>query len=213
MREFWSLIGPRNGARRALGETCDRCPIVRARPFRHSCREPRGQGSDRSRRGAAGRARTAGRVPTAYRRSRRARQVWCDAENVDWRTGTAISFQIKALNPEKLSVSFFDRNRVVYTTWIELQGGVWQPVRILFNELHPNPYFQPPDAKTGAPSRPQRNQGHRLRTTQSGGRSADSRQVRPLKIGRIGKSPRRRQTECVVADGPFGRSTPSGARS
>jgi Carbohydrate binding domain (family 11) len=79
------------------------------------------------------------------------RDVWCDAENADRTTASAISFQVKPLNPERLSVSFFDRNRVVYTTWIDLQGGVWQPVRILFNELHPNPYFQPPGAKIGAP--------------------------------------------------------------
>ncbi|MET0794375.1 MAG: carbohydrate binding domain-containing protein [Polyangiaceae bacterium] len=79
------------------------------------------------------------------------RDVWCDAEVRDWSTGSAISFQIKPAGPEKLSVSFFDRNRVVYTTWSVLEGGVWQPVRVEFAQLRPNPYFQPPDAKTGAP--------------------------------------------------------------
>jgi hypothetical protein len=39
----------------------------------------------------------------------------------------------------------------VYTTWTELAGGVWQPVTIPFDQLRPNPYFQPPNAKTGAP--------------------------------------------------------------
>jgi hypothetical protein len=48
-----------------------------------------------------------------------------------------------------LSVSFLDRNRVAYTTWLELQGGTWQPVRVSFDEIRPNPYFQPPDARTG----------------------------------------------------------------
>lgn len=48
-------------------------------------------------------------------------------------------------------MSFFDRNRVVYTTWVDLHGGVWQPVRVVFADLRPNPYFQPPDAETGAP--------------------------------------------------------------
>jgi hypothetical protein len=28
---------------------------------------------------------------------------------------------------------------------------VWQQVRIPFEEIRPNPFFQPPDAKTGAP--------------------------------------------------------------
>ena len=30
-------------------------------------------------------------------------------------------------------------------------GGVWQPVLIRFDEIRPNPYFQPPDANTGLP--------------------------------------------------------------
>lgn len=51
----------------------------------------------------------------------------------------------------KLSLSFIDRNRVAYTAWRELKGGVWQLVRIPFDEIRPNPFFQPPDAKTGAP--------------------------------------------------------------
>jgi hypothetical protein len=51
----------------------------------------------------------------------------------------------------RLSVSFFDRNRVVYTSWADLKEGVWQPVRIAFDDLKPNPYFQPPGAKLGGP--------------------------------------------------------------
>ena len=79
------------------------------------------------------------------------RDVWCDAETTDWTAGRAISFRIKPAAPVKLSLSFLDRNRVAYTTWIELQGGAWQPVSISFDEMRPNPYFQPPDAKTGLP--------------------------------------------------------------
>jgi hypothetical protein len=79
------------------------------------------------------------------------RDVWCEAEHHDWSAGRAISFRIKPDHAVKLSVSFFDRNRVAYTAWAELQGGVWQPVQISFDQLRPNPYFQPPDAKTGAP--------------------------------------------------------------
>jgi hypothetical protein len=31
------------------------------------------------------------------------------------------------------------------------QAGVWQTLRISLGEIRPNPYFQPPNAKTGAP--------------------------------------------------------------
>jgi hypothetical protein len=40
---------------------------------------------------------------------------------------------------------------VLLVEYQDLQGGVWQTVRISFAEIRPNPYFQPPDAKTGAP--------------------------------------------------------------
>jgi len=79
------------------------------------------------------------------------RDVRCDAENRNWSGGRAISFQIKPAHALRLSVSFFDRNRVVYTSWVDLKEGVWQPVRIAFDDMKPNPYFQPPDAKLGGP--------------------------------------------------------------
>ena len=79
-----------------------------------------------------------------------ARDVWCDAENRDWTGSTGITFQIKPSDTEKLSVSFFDRNRVAYTTWVVLHGSSWQPVRVRFDALRPNPHFQPPDAKAGS---------------------------------------------------------------
>jgi hypothetical protein len=31
-----------------------------------------------------------------------------------------------------------------------VEGGVWQPVRVEFADIRPNPYFQPPDAQTGS---------------------------------------------------------------
>ena len=80
-----------------------------------------------------------------------ARDVRCDAEDQNWTAGRAISFQVKPANPLRLSVSFLDRNGVAHTAWTNLQGGVWQAVRIPFAEIRPNPYFQPPGAKTGAP--------------------------------------------------------------
>jgi hypothetical protein len=79
------------------------------------------------------------------------RDVQCDAENQDWTGGRAISFHIKPAHSVRLSLSFVDRNRVAYTSWTDLTGGVWQLVRIPFNEIRPNPYFQPPNANTGAP--------------------------------------------------------------
>jgi hypothetical protein len=79
------------------------------------------------------------------------RDVRCEAEDQDWTIGRAISFQVKPAAPLRLSVSFLDRNSVAYTAWTDLQGGVWQAVRIPFADIRPNPYFQPPGAKTGAP--------------------------------------------------------------
>jgi hypothetical protein len=79
------------------------------------------------------------------------RDVHCAAEHQDWRGGGAIAFQIKASHPTRLSLSFLDRNRVAYTAWTELKGDVWELVRIPFDEIRPNPFFQPPGANTGAP--------------------------------------------------------------
>jgi len=79
------------------------------------------------------------------------RDVWCDAENTDWSAGKAISFQIKADHPMRLSMSFIDRNGVAYTSWVDVAGNTWQPARIAFDAIRPNPYFQPPGAKKGAP--------------------------------------------------------------
>jgi hypothetical protein len=79
------------------------------------------------------------------------RDVQCEAENRNWSSGRAVSFHVKPGHALRLSVSFFDRNRVVYTSWADLKEGVWQPVRFAFAEMKPNPYFQPPDAKQGSP--------------------------------------------------------------
>jgi hypothetical protein len=79
------------------------------------------------------------------------RDVWCIAENQDWSAGRAIAFHVKPARALRMSLSFMDRNRVAYTTWKDLIGGEWQEVRIAFDEIRPNPYFQPPDAKKDAP--------------------------------------------------------------
>ncbi len=80
------------------------------------------------------------------------RDVWCQVEHTDWTPGSAISFQAKAEHAVKVSVSFLDRNRVAYTYWTDLRGGgAWQTVRVPFDQIRPNPYFQPPGANTGAP--------------------------------------------------------------
>jgi hypothetical protein len=78
------------------------------------------------------------------------RDVQCDAEHRDWTGGQAISFHVKPAHALRLSVSFFDRNRVVYTSWADLKEGAWQAVRFAFADMKPNPYFQPPDAKQGS---------------------------------------------------------------
>ena len=80
-----------------------------------------------------------------------ARDVQCTAENRNWSAGRAIAFQIKPDHAMTFSLSFFDGNRVAYTAWRELKGGVWQRIRVPFDEIQPNPYFQRADAKTGAP--------------------------------------------------------------
>lgn len=78
------------------------------------------------------------------------RDVQCEAENRNWSSGRAVSFHVKPAHALRLSVSFLDRNRVVYTLWADLKEGVWQPVRFAFAEMKPNPYFQPPGAKQGS---------------------------------------------------------------
>jgi len=80
-----------------------------------------------------------------------ARDVWCEAEHVDWSAGHALAFQAKPDHAMRISVSFMDRNRVAYTSWSELRAGEWQTVRIAFAQIKPNPYFQPPGAQPGAP--------------------------------------------------------------
>jgi len=79
------------------------------------------------------------------------RDVQCAAQHQDWTSGRAILFQIKPAHSVKLSLSFLDRNRVAYTAWRELKGGVWQWVRISFDEIRPNPFFQLPGAKSHMP--------------------------------------------------------------
>jgi hypothetical protein len=79
------------------------------------------------------------------------RDVWCVVRNRDWTAGRAISFQVKPDHDLRLSMSVLDRNRVAYTAWTELKGGVWQLIRIPFDGIRPNPFFQPPDARAGGP--------------------------------------------------------------
>jgi hypothetical protein len=78
------------------------------------------------------------------------RDVQCEAENRNWSSGRAVSFQAKPAHALRLSVSFIDRNRVVYTSYADLKEGVWQAVRFAFADMKPNAYFQPPDAKQGS---------------------------------------------------------------
>ena len=79
------------------------------------------------------------------------RDVWCDAENRDWSSGSGISFQVKPDQPVRLSVSFLGANGVAYTAWSNLVGGRWQAVEIPFAQIKPNPFFQLPGANKDAP--------------------------------------------------------------
>ena len=79
------------------------------------------------------------------------RDIQLAAESTDWSTGKAIAFRVKPERAIRLSISFIDRNHVVYTAWTNLQSNQWQPVRIALDAIRPNPYFQPPDA---TPDRP-----------------------------------------------------------
>jgi hypothetical protein len=79
------------------------------------------------------------------------RDVRCDAQIPDWSGGSAIAFDVKPSHDMRLSVSFVDRNGVVYTHWTELKADVWQRVDVRFDQVRPNPYFQPPGAKLGLP--------------------------------------------------------------
>ena len=77
------------------------------------------------------------------------RDVWIDTEHRDWSKARAIEFEVRALHPTRISVSFIDRNRVVYTTWSDLLHTSWHTVRVVLDSIQPNPYFQPPEAMKG----------------------------------------------------------------
>jgi hypothetical protein len=79
------------------------------------------------------------------------RDVVCEAMNRNWTAGRAIAFRVKPSHALMLSVSFMDRNRVAYTARMELKAAEWQTVRIPFDTIRPNPYFQPANANTGTP--------------------------------------------------------------
>jgi hypothetical protein len=80
-----------------------------------------------------------------------ARDVRLDATTTNWSTGRALMFRVKPDAAIRLSLSFVDRSGVVYTSWTSLETGAWQTVRIDLATIRPNPYFQPPTAKRGAP--------------------------------------------------------------
>src|SRR5215510_10353411 len=48
------------------------------------------------------------------------RDVSLDAENRSWTGGGAITFRVKPAHAMRMSVSFIDRNHVVYTAWRDL---------------------------------------------------------------------------------------------
>ena len=106
-----------------------------------------------------------------------ARDVWLDVEQRNWTRGRAIEFQAKPDHPTRVSVSFADRNHVAFTTWIDLRDTSWQNVRLDFETIRPNPYFQPPNAAVGKPKD--------LSEVSALGFAAQDREAGRIAIGRI----------------------------
>jgi hypothetical protein len=79
------------------------------------------------------------------------RDVWCDTGVRDWSGARALVFRVRSDEPLHLAVSFFDANGVGYTAWADTRGGGWEEIRVALDTIQPNPYFQPPTAKLGAP--------------------------------------------------------------
>jgi hypothetical protein len=79
------------------------------------------------------------------------RDVFCAVMQRDWSGGRAVTFQVKSAQAGRISVSFLDRNHVAYTWWADVPAEGWHTVDIPLDQVRPNPYFQPPGAKTGAP--------------------------------------------------------------
>ena len=79
-----------------------------------------------------------------------ARDVQVTAEQTDWSAGRGLVFRANAEHPMRMSLSFIDRNHVAYTAYVNLLGNGWQQVAIAFDQIQPNQFFQPPDAKKGS---------------------------------------------------------------
>lgn len=79
------------------------------------------------------------------------RDTWFDVDLHDWSGAVAVGLRIRSEQPLHMSLSFFDGNRVAYTAWADVRAGAWQDVRVSLETIRPNPYFQRPDAKVGAP--------------------------------------------------------------
>jgi hypothetical protein len=79
-----------------------------------------------------------------------ARDVQIAAEKTDWSGGQGIVFHAKAEHPMRISISFIDRNHVAYTAYVNLTSNNWEQVAIAFDQIEPNAFFQPPDAKKGS---------------------------------------------------------------
>lgn len=79
-----------------------------------------------------------------------ARDVQIAAEKTDWSSGQGLVFKARAEHPMRISVSFIDRNHVAYTALVNLTSSNWEDVAIAFDQIEPNPNFQPPDAKKGS---------------------------------------------------------------
>jgi hypothetical protein len=79
------------------------------------------------------------------------RDTWCEVDVRDWSGAVAFGLWVRSDRPLHMSFSFFDGNNVAYTGWADVGAGAWEAVRVSLATIRPNPYFQRPDAKLGAP--------------------------------------------------------------
>jgi hypothetical protein len=85
---------------------------------------------------------------------------WCgewirvgdDWNGQDWRGAKTMTLQVDSDFPLSLELGFNDAKQNSYTaTTPQTQGKGWETLVIPFSSFQLNPYFQPPEAKKGAP--------------------------------------------------------------
>ncbi len=79
----------------------------------------------------------------------RAGQDW---RGQDWGRGSGLAVEARSRSPLRLQLAFNDANQNAYLSPpLELEPGAWRVLRAPFASFRPNPYYQPPHARPGAP--------------------------------------------------------------